>query len=153
MEQVLQQQQDSDYIILGGDWNCTLNFTVDRNGEESHPKSAAVLANIIESRNFTDVWRANNLSTQQYTWVKFSNDIVSAARLDCFYVSDNMKNRILHTTIFPIAFSDHKLITIDCCVENRAYKSCYWHFNVKLLNDKRFYDVFQNFWETWKKEK
>ncbi len=85
--------------------------------------------------------------------VKFSNDIVSAARLDCFYVSDNMKNRILHTTIFPIAFSDHNLITIDCCVEKRAYKSCYWRFNVKLLNDKRFYDVFQNFWETWKKEK
>ncbi len=153
LEQVLQQQNDSDYIILGGDWNCTLNFTVDRNGEEPHPKSAAVLANIIESYNFTDVWRVTNLITQQHTWVKFSNAMVSAARLDCFYVSDNIKNRILHSTIFPIAFSDNKLITIDCSVEKRTYKSCYWRFNVKLLNDKRFCDVFQNFWETWKKEK
>ncbi len=64
---------------------------MDRNGEEPHPKSAAVLANIIESYNFTDVWRATNLSTQQHTWVKCSNAMVSAARLDRFYVSDNIK--------------------------------------------------------------
>lgn len=118
---------------------------MDRNREESNPKSTAVLANIIESHNFSDVWRAKNLSTQQYTWVKFSINIVSAARLDHFYVSDNMKNRILHSTIFPIALSDHKLSTIDCSVEKIDYKSCYWHFNVKLLNDKRFCDIFQNY--------
>lgn len=85
------QSNKTDYIVLGGDWNCTLNFTMDRHGGESHPKSAAVLANIIESYNFSDVWRVNNLGTQQYTWVKFSNNIVSAARLDRFNVSDNKK--------------------------------------------------------------
>lgn len=40
-----------------------------------------------------------NIGKQPYTWVKLSN-IVSAARLDCFYVSDNIKNIILHSTIF-----------------------------------------------------
>ncbi len=31
LEHFLKQQQDGDFIILGGDWNCTLDFTRDRN--------------------------------------------------------------------------------------------------------------------------
>ncbi len=89
LEHVLQQQKYIDYIILGGDWKLYTQFY---NAEDPHPKSAAVLGNIIESCYFTDVWRATNLSTQKYTWVKFSNAMVSAARLDRFNVSDNMTN-------------------------------------------------------------
>lgn len=36
---ILKQQQDGDVIVLGGDWNCTLDFTQDRNGEEPHSQS------------------------------------------------------------------------------------------------------------------
>ena len=120
LEKVLSQQQDGDLIILGGDWNCTLDFTKDRNGEEPHAQSAAVLANVINFFNLSDVWREHNLAAQQYTWVHFSNGRISGARLDRFYTSHNMRNRVKHTAITPTSFSDHKLITIECSLVNRA---------------------------------
>lgn len=36
---------------------------------------------------------------------------------------------------------------------SRRNKSSYWHFNVKLLQDKSFCESFKHFWETWKSEK
>lgn len=34
-------------MVLGGDWNCTLDFTLDRNSEEPYPQSAKLLSSII----------------------------------------------------------------------------------------------------------
>lgn len=64
-----------------------------------------------------------------------------------------MRNRVKHTAITPTSFSDHKLITIECSLVNRAQKSYYWHFNIKLLDDKQFCENFGVFWETCKNEK
>ncbi len=58
LEQFLKQQQDGDFIILGGDWNCTLDFTRDRNGEEPHIQSAFSSGQCYEkSRGFRYVER------------------------------------------------------------------------------------------------
>jgi len=138
---------------MGGDWNCTLNFTLDRNGEEQHAQSSFCLDSIIKSLHFSDVWREYNPTTRQYTWVKVTNNRVFAARLDRIYVSQNMRNRILKTSIMPTSLSDHKLITAECSLEITNRKSCYWHFQVKLLEDIKFCEYFIDFWETWKREK
>lgn len=76
-----------------------------------------------------------------------------AARLDRIYLSQNMRNRILKTAIIPTSISDHKLITVECTLDRTNRKSCYWHFNIKLLEDKNFCEYFNGFWETWKREK
>lgn len=149
----LKQQQVNDLIILGGDWNCTLDPSLDRNGEEPNFQSPTVLANIVKISNFTDSWRENNPMVKQYTWVKVNEGRISAARLDRLYLSNNMKNRVVHTAIIPTYFTDHKLITVDCTLISRRNKRSYWHFNVKLLQDKFFCESFKHFWETWKSEK
>lgn len=136
LEHILKQQRDGDVIVLGGDWNCTLNFTQDRNGEEPHAQSALFLANIIKNLDFSDIWREHNLSEQQYTWMKVCNGRVFGACLDRFYISHNGRNKVINTAIFPTALSDHKLITVGCMLTERAHKSYYWHLNVKLLEDK-----------------
>ncbi len=64
-----------------------------------------------------------------------------------------MRNRTLNSTITPVPFSDHKLITVECSLITKTYKSSYWHFNVKLLEDTFFCENFKNFWEVWKTEK
>jgi len=61
------RQNEGDLIILGGDFNCTLDFTQDRNGEEPHIQSALCLSNVIKNLNLSDVWREHNLYTWQYT--------------------------------------------------------------------------------------
>ncbi len=100
----LKQKQPEDLIFLGGDWNCTLDPPLDRNGEEPNFNSPAVLANIIVSFDFTDIWRENNVLVKQFTWVKVNEGRISAARLDRLYVLNNMKNRVIHTAIIPTYF-------------------------------------------------
>lgn len=69
-------------LIFGGDWNCTIDFTVDRNGEEPHNQSSVLLSKVINNFQLTDVWRIRNEGVRQYTWIKVSDNIVSGARLD-----------------------------------------------------------------------
>ncbi len=92
----LKQKQPEDLIFLGGDWNCTLDPPLDRNGEEPNFNSPAVLANIIVSFDFTDIWRENNVLVKQFTWVKVNEGRISAARLDRLYVLNDMKNIMLY---------------------------------------------------------
>lgn len=44
-------------IVLGGDFNCTLDRAVDRNHEEAHSCSAEALRSFINYHSLTDLWR------------------------------------------------------------------------------------------------
>lgn len=55
------------WLVLGGDWNCTVNFTLDRNGEEPHPSSAKCLHDVISNSNLVDVWRLQHPTVKQYS--------------------------------------------------------------------------------------
>ncbi|TWW77612.1 Transposon TX1 uncharacterized 149 kDa protein ORF 2 [Takifugu flavidus] len=70
-----------------------------------------------------DVWRVKHPTIRQYTWVKVVDGVISAARLDRFYLSQGFSN------------------------------SSYWHFNVKLLQDTEFSRRFEAFWGTWRGRK
>lgn len=77
----LQSDNDS-CIIMGGDWNCTTNFLLDRNREEPYPRSSNTLQNIIKEFELMDVWRNMNKRFRQYTWVKILDSTVTGARLE-----------------------------------------------------------------------
>lgn len=146
-------QKDDVFIVVGGDWNCTLDFTLDRNSEEPHVLSAVHLTGILKKSNLIDVWREHNPSARYFTWLRVSDGIISAARLDRFYISHNLRNRVFNISIFPNSISDHKLIVVGFTLVRSTHRSCYWHFNIKLLENQNFCEVFKLFWETWKKEK
>lgn len=42
-------------VILGGDFNCTLNQQLDRNHNEPHPSSAKSLKSVIDYYNLVDL--------------------------------------------------------------------------------------------------
>ncbi len=83
-ENLVKEENEDVFIVVGGDWNCTLDFTLDRNGEEPNAQSATSLAGVIQKLNLSDVWREHNPFIKQYTWVKVCNERISAARLDRF---------------------------------------------------------------------
>ncbi len=74
--------------------------------------------------------------------MKVCNDRISAARLDRFYISCKLNNRVVSTEIIPNTLSDHKLIRVGFTLSKSTHKSCYWHFNSKLLKDKDFCEAF-----------
>ncbi len=150
---VLKKCSSEGYVVIGGDWNCTVNFTEDRNTEEPHIQSSGSLSKLLKDFKLLDVWRIKHPTDRQYTWVKAFDNRVSAARLDRFYVSKCFSNRVTDCCICPVGFSDHHLISMTIVMSKLPKKSSYWHFNVKLLQDAVFCDNFNFFWEHWRKEK
>ncbi|TWW77693.1 Transposon TX1 uncharacterized 149 kDa protein ORF 2 [Takifugu flavidus] len=89
----------------------------------SFVERAAVLSRLGAELGMVDVWRVKHPTSRQYTWVKVVDGVISAARLDRFYLSQGFSN------------------------------SSYWHFNVKLLQDTEFSRRFEAFWGTWRGRK
>ena len=113
LNNTLKQLSSSSVVVVGGDWNCTTNFSVDRNAGEPHPPSASLLSNVILESDLVDAWRKLHPTSRQYTWVKVTEGRVSAARLDRFYVNKTCSNRSTAAIISPVGFSDHHLVTVN----------------------------------------
>jgi len=58
-------------VVIGGDWNCTINFTIDRNTEEPHIQSSSALSKLIQDFQLLDMWRIKHPNDRQYTWIGF----------------------------------------------------------------------------------
>ncbi|XDV49743.1 hypothetical protein PO909_018933 [Leuciscus waleckii] len=140
-------------IVVGGDWNCTTDFTIDRNGEEPHSQSSMMLTKVLNEFELIDVWRMINKRVRQYTWLKVNDNRVSGARLDRFYLGKVWNNRVMNTSILPNGFSDHHMVIFDFNLKNMSKPIYYWHFNAKLLQDIHFCDSFVLFWKNWKTRK
>ena len=121
---------------MEGDWSCTLDFTRDGISGEPCPLSAGVLGSIVDSMGLVDGWRGKNAGVIQYAWIKASEDRVHAARLDGLYILRSAWNRLSVAHIHPSTFSDHRSVTMDVSLALTRCKSAYWHFNVKLLQDR-----------------
>lgn len=154
LNQELSKISDSGVVVvMGGDWNCTLDFSTDRNGEEPHRKSAEALSRIIARAGLCDVWREQHPAVRQYTWVKCTVGCVSAARLDRLYISKGIRNRTLKTFIYPVGFTDHHMVTLTLSVQDINRTKTYWKFNAKLVEDVDFCKRFETFWELWREER
>lgn len=56
-------------LIIGRDWNCTVDFNIDRLSEEPHLQSSKNLKSLIQF-DLIDAWRIKFPNAKRYTWVK-----------------------------------------------------------------------------------
>uniref|UniRef100_A0A3Q3ERM5 Reverse transcriptase domain-containing protein n=1 Tax=Labrus bergylta TaxID=56723 RepID=A0A3Q3ERM5_9LABR len=143
---------NQDQIILGGDFNCTLDFTVDRIGEEPHPYSSQTL-NCHLSPGFVGHFRVKHPQSRQYTWVRVNSNRVCAARLDRVYISRTLNPRLIHCNILPVGFTDHHFVSVELVISPGERAKSFWHFNNKLLLDNVFCKNFGCFWDQWQLRK
>lgn len=133
-------------IILRGNWNCTTDFVVDRNGEEPHGQSTVVLSKMVKELEVIDIWRERNIEVRQYIWLNIVYNKLSGARLDRLHIGRLWNNRVMNASIFPNGVSDDHMVSIDFNM-NRMLQPR--HFNVKLLQDALFCNSLK-VWENWK---
>ncbi len=86
--------EECSVIIMAGDFNCTLDHTVDRNHDEPHLNSAEAHKEVVHVHSLVDVWRESCPKIRQYTWLKMNCNIISGARLDRIYVQKGRSGRI-----------------------------------------------------------
>ena len=142
-----------DLICMGGDWNCTLQFTKDRMNEEPHLQSSSALGRLVTQLDLVDAWRVKHPDVKQYTWVRVNDNRVSAARLDRIYISQSLRSRLTSSSICPVGFTDHHLTMADVSISPGMRCKSYWHFNTKLLQDNTFCQSFELFWTVWRGRK
>ncbi|KAI4883508.1 hypothetical protein NFI96_029469, partial [Prochilodus magdalenae] len=147
-----QYNQDA-ILVLGGDWNCTLDFTMDRTGDESHMLSESDLKGVVTVNNLVDCWRIKHPTLKQFTWLKAVDGRTSAARLDRFYIPAPHCNRLVGAQVVPVSFSDHSAVVIHLAISAEHRRAAYWKFNVRLLQDAAFCSSFQAFWARWSERK
>lgn len=149
LQEVIKGIPQERVIIVAGDFNCTVNHTVDRNHDEPHPKSSEALRNVLKYHALVDVWRESFPKEKQYTWLKMSSKIISGARLDRIYVQKTKRQYFRNSSISPTPLSDHHYISVTVTTLNTHNKS-YWHFNNRLLKDHSFVHSFTLFWRAWR---
>lgn len=152
LDQVLAGCDPSEFLLAGGDFNCTAK-TIDRNHVEPHIASRKKMVEVMETHDIEDIWRNFHNDQRQYTWAHSHNGYMSLARLDRFYGFNHQLNFYKKCVIVPVGFSDHSMVSCFFSFGNIKPKSAYWHFNTALLEDNGFKEAFIFFWKTFKEDK
>lgn len=152
LSDVLSTCDSNDFLVLGGDFNCTADV-LDRNHVEPHVASRKRLNELLEAYELNDIWRSFHRNQRQYSWTHCRDNFLSMARLDRMYCFKHFSSAFRSSFIIPVGFSDHCMVC--CVITKRTLKpsSAYWHFNKSLLDDNEFKEAFVLFWENFKLEK
>ena len=128
-------------IICAIDFNLLFNIKLESYGGHPVFKKCSVrkIFELKETYNLTDIWRIRNPKAKQCT---FRQQYVSGflqRRLDYFFISNNIKEFILDTSIILAISSDHSPILMSFSKEKQNNKSSgFWKFNNSLLSDNIF---------------
>ncbi|CAM5079773.1 unnamed protein product, partial [Natator depressus] len=141
-----------EYLVLGGDFNTTLEEQ-DRSGAEPSPAATNILRGIVEYHSLVDIWRDHHPDdTYTFTFVQVAAHRSHHSRLDRIYLFRFHLSQAHSSTIRPAPFSDHHLATITVSLRAERPGPAYWHFNNSLLEDESFVTSFREFWLAWREQ-
>lgn len=98
MERYLELLSES-IIILGGDFNCILNPTLDKNQSPSQSNGVNLYRDrikaLLEDKGLCDIWRRLHLEGRGFTFRRVSY----ASRLDYVFVPEHLSGLVAQTRI------------------------------------------------------
>jgi len=144
---------DEECVILGGDFNCTLNPSLDRVGKEPHSPSTKELQQVVKLLNLRDIWRVQHPTDKSFTYTSIRGGHISQSRLDRFYLSHRWCRSVIYSGIKLAHFTDHNLVWIKLSLAETRRGKGFWHFNNALVQDEAFLLIFRNFWQAWRDRK
>ena len=129
--------------IVGGDFNIVFDNNLDiisgaRHREEYTIKFSKWAENIV----LTDVWRHQHKNVKYFTWSSVTPFI--ARRLDYFFFSENLLNKVTNTYHEHCVGTDHKSVIVELKLDKFNRGPSYWKFNDDLLLDEEYVDIINN---------
>lgn len=121
-------------IVVGGDYNCVLNQSMDRLPAEKGPRSrkSVTVRGMMDGLGLIDVWRNHHPRDRDYTYSSQVHG--SYSRLDMFLVSKADAHRVTECKIETITLSDHGPIKMKINLgQEKTFR--YWRLNVSIFND------------------
>lgn len=144
------------FILIGGDFNVTLNNAIDRWPPGQNTIHNLRLKSLMETLNVVDIWREKFPDDRSYTWSNRSGSRQS--RIDFWLVSNNLPSEMISVNVLTTPLTDHRAIyiSIQFSASNKSpYRSSYWKLNSSLLQhnavQKEIKNLSKYFWDKAKK--
>lgn len=129
----LYTQFNSKLGFIGGDFNCCMDYNVDKSSSGlGNPKASRALKQMSAQTALTDVWRHLNPTQRDYTFYSARHGTYS--RLDYFFLPQNVLSSVTSCNIGPILISDHSPVFLNLSIEQHRHQIKHWKFNSSLLS-------------------
>ena len=94
-----------------------------------------------------------NSNLRQYTWRR-ENNISTASRIDYFFVSTDIRSRIVKADIRPatISYTDHQAMSLKIKINHKAESRGRGYFKLgsKILENKEYKEIIKQYQNTRK---
>ena len=142
-------------IIVGGDFNCTSDVTLDRrkntcSNNVGKDKGSKELKDLMVECNLEDVWRRRCPHKRRYTYFKTNSH--SASRIDLWLIEKGIDSSVLDVKIGQAFKTDHAAIMLTIQTADIERGPGYWKMNNKAIESELFVNTFTSFWKYWKEE-
>ena len=141
---------DEENIILGGDFNCPIDPSLDKKGGVLSPRRAVVerILCMQSELDLIDICRIRNPSMKSYSWSQKSPCVF--CRLDYWLISNNLQDFVQSINISPAIRTDHAAIDLSIGdIEKGDNGPGFWKFNFSLLDDENYVDEVKNYFQMW----
>ena len=125
-------------LILGGDFNCVMDPSLDRSNPKVHTlsKMASQFSEFFGHAACVDPWRYLNPGGKAFSF--FSHVHHSYSRIDYFFIDKKMLSSLEKVEYSAIVESDHAPILMDLFFHLNHTGRPQWRFNNALLSDTMF---------------
>ena len=147
---IIDDQDKNTEIIIGGDYNCTMNNELDRYNCTTLKDIGQIDLKLLMDRyDLEDIWRRRYPGRKQFSWKgreKYS-------RIDYFLVSKSLDCHIDTIQYSDAPFSDHSVIHMEIRTTNISYGKGLWKMNISTIKSDIFQKSFKSMWNVWKTKK
>ena len=155
---LLQTIEENDFdtienIIMGRDFNCPLNPTVDKRGGNLFPRQSVIntIEELQSELDLHDISRIKNPTTRTYTWSQ--SEPQTFPRLDYWLISNSLTDNVCTVDIIPSIKTDHSAITLEFQdIDDKARGPDIWKLNCSLLSDEEYVERINSLIPTWVQE-
>lgn len=125
------------FIIIGGDFNCTLDPILDRSTQvdTTHIQTRKTLIDYMKDLKLTEVWRILNPNKREYSC--YSSSYKTHSRIDYFIVSTELLSKVKDCWYNSIVISDHAAVSMEINLGRFEHYSR-WRLPTYLLQDPAF---------------
>jgi len=141
---ILEFQKESNYLIIGGDFNIVFNpFEDSITGKaKSYPLIMEQIEDFMDRYELTDAFRTLHPDEKAFTYAPIGNNSKQIYnRLDYFLVSREFTQYISRIEHVNNWVSDHKTVKLHICLSNGRKKfRNLWRHNDELLENEEYVD-------------
>ena len=142
-----QETNNNMCIMIGGDFNCTLNIHKDRSNQRKYPDvGQKELNDVIKKHNLEDIWKRRNPETKEFTWDGGENR-GNKSRIDFWLTSKTSDPYIMESRNVEAPYSDHSLVEITLKNSQAQRGPGVWMMNVEVLKSPIFDRCFKELWQ------